>query len=206
MTPLLIGLGALLLLGAGKAPAKRPRLPGPMPKLVLPGSTLATPKSAPKSVDVKIGPIKILKQTPTKVTTPATIDTPLAQSPSQGGSPSLDTPLSADIPHDEISPSAPGSASTSSTPRPGFNPDSARKAAASTANNLRRGGKAGYSRPLLKQWQTHAGLTADGLYGPATRGALVYFGVKDPPAAFTGTGTVPYRPDYLFPLNYTPKG
>lgn len=206
MTPILLGLGALLLLAGGKSAPKRPRLPGPMPKLVIPGSTLATPKGSDvQPYDVKIGPIKILKQTPTKVTTPSTVDTPLAESPSQGGGPPLAPPLSADIPTDEMMPSAPSSASTSRSQAPS-NAEAARKAAASTANHLRRSGKAKYDRRMLRQWQIHAGLPADGLYGPATRGALIYFGVKDPPAAFVGTGTVPFRPDYLFPLNYTPKG
>lgn len=61
-------------------------------------------------------------------------------------------------------------------------------------NHLRRKGKAQYDRRMLKTWQTQAGLAADGLYGPATRGALIAFGQKDPPAVFYGTGTTTYTP------------
>ena len=52
-----------------------------------------------------------------------------------------------------------------------------------------------YSRQRLRDFQRAAGLTADGQYGGASRGALVFFGVRDAPRAlFAPTRTVRYQP------------
>lgn len=55
-----------------------------------------------------------------------------------------------------------------------------------------------YSRPLVREFQLAAGLSVDGAYGPATKAAVQYYGVRRPPKAlFKGAdGTlkdVPYR-------------
>ncbi len=50
--------------------------------------------------------------------------------------------------------------------------------------------KSKYDRAALQTFQTFAGLKGDGLYGPQTRNALMYFGAKNVPAAlFKGTNT-----------------
>ena len=56
----------------------------------------------------------------------------------------------------------------------------ARRLAPQVARSLRSGG--GY-RSALVRFQRAAGLSPDGLYGPASRAALAYFGVGDPPPA-----------------------
>jgi len=56
----------------------------------------------------------------------------------------------------------------------------ARRLAPQVARSLRSGG--GYRTALIR-FQRAAGLGADGLYGPASRAALQYFGVSDPPPA-----------------------
>jgi peptidoglycan hydrolase-like protein with peptidoglycan-binding domain len=58
---------------------------------------------------------------------------------------------------------------------------------------LRKSGKA-YDRKLLAGWQTQAGLKADGLYGPISRNALVYYGATDAPAAYVAGENRPYTP------------
>ncbi len=205
MLPLaLAALGAVLLLGGSKAKAATTARTRPAPRLVAPGNVVlmpskpksaakTAPKGSAKTYDVKIGPAKIIKTGPAKAATTSNISAPLTRSPSQGAGPSMSAPLSADIPQDSVTP-APRKDSTSRSQPSGFNPTAARRSAPSIANHLKRSGKAKYDRRLLKQWQTQAGLTADGLYGPASRGALVYFGVKDPPAPFAGSGTTPYTP------------
>jgi hypothetical protein len=56
----------------------------------------------------------------------------------------------------------------------------ARRLAPQVARSLRSGG--GYRTALIR-FQRAAGLQPDGLYGPASRAALAYFGVSDPPPA-----------------------
>jgi hypothetical protein len=68
-------------------------------------------------------------------------------------------------------------------PPAGFNPASAKKLAKQVAANIDSKGKASYSRTLLKQFQTAAGLVSDGLYGGASRRALIFYGVPRPPVA-----------------------
>jgi hypothetical protein len=77
----------------------------------------------------------------------------------------------------------------------GYNPTSARSRAQAMAAHLAKKGPANYSHPELRSWQTQAGLHADGLYGGSSRGALIYFGVKDPPRPFfKPVATLPYVP------------
>lgn len=51
-----------------------------------------------------------------------------------------------------------------------------------------------YDRELVRAFQAAAGLAVDGDYGPRTRGALVFFGLPNAPAAIFGRGTVAYTP------------
>ncbi|MGH9461581.1 MAG: hypothetical protein ACRD1X_10220 [Vicinamibacteria bacterium] len=58
----------------------------------------------------------------------------------------------------------------------------------------------GYDRDLVKAFQDAAGYEGDdidGIYGPATRGALIYYGVRTPPPALFGRGTTTYVPPTL---------
>lgn len=66
---------------------------------------------------------------------------------------------------------------------PGYDPDAARRQAQSAANHVRKR-EYDYSRKLLRDWQTLAGLKPDGIYGPKTRSALEYFGAKAPKPLF----------------------
>ena len=50
---------------------------------------------------------------------------------------------------------------------------------------------------VTKAFQDAAGYVGDdvdGVYGPATRGALIFYGVPNPPPALFGSGTKPYVP------------
>lgn len=69
----------------------------------------------------------------------------------------------------------------------------ARRLAPTLAQRIRRQ-QYSTDRRLVSQFQRAAGLPQDGLYGGKTRGALIYFGVKDPPPAlFKPTKTEAYR-------------
>lgn len=81
------------------------------------------------------------------------------------------------------------------TPRlpAGYDPARARAMARSVANHLNNRKTAGYARELVKTFQRAAGIAIDGVYGGETRGALIYFGAKDPPKAFfKPLDTIPY--------------
>lgn len=92
-------------------------------------------------------------------------------------------------------PTASAPAPTSRPLPAGYSPAQARKEAASLAAHLKRAGRAGYDRRMLEAWQKKAGLTPDRIYGGATRGALIFYGVKDPvPAFFAPTATVTFVP------------
>lgn len=81
------------------------------------------------------------------------------------------------------------------TPPAGYDPAKAKTRARAIAANLAKKGRTSYSHADLKSWQLQAGLTADGLYGGSTRGALIYFGVADPPRPFSPpVATLPYVP------------
>lgn len=83
-----------------------------------------------------------------------------------------------------------------SPPTP-INLELARRESAALAKHLRTKGISGYSRQSLRDFQAHAGITVDGIYGPLSASALKYFGVPNPPKAFfkpkAGTVTI-YAP------------
>jgi hypothetical protein len=91
-------------------------------------------------------------------------------------------------------PSAPVAATTlaSGAPPAGFDILAARALAPKVAADLLKGiGK--YSHALLAQFQRLAGIAQDGLYGGGARGALIFYGIKNPPQAFfKPTKTTPY--------------
>ena len=70
-----------------------------------------------------------------------------------------------------------------------FATDSDRRSrAALVAANLRARGRR-YDRELMKGFQRAAGLPVTGVYGTATRQALLHYGQSDVPAAYTRTST-----------------
>lgn len=66
-----------------------------------------------------------------------------------------------------------------SPPTP-INLELARKEAPALAQHIRTKGK-GYSKQALRDFQKHAGMTVDGVYGPLSVEALRIFGVENPP-------------------------
>lgn len=61
----------------------------------------------------------------------------------------------------------------------------AKKTAADVAKHIRAKGRK-YTTQVVKQFQQRAGLTDDGMYGPATASALRYFGANAPAPLFKG--------------------
>jgi len=68
-----------------------------------------------------------------------------------------------------------------SPPTP-INLELARREAPTLAKHIRTK-KFNYSRQSMRDFQAHAGLTVDGIYGPLSASALEYFGVASPPKA-----------------------
>jgi hypothetical protein len=79
-----------------------------------------------------------------------------------------------------------------STPA-GFDRAAAKAMAANVANNIKNK-KTAYDRKQLASFQTKAGLTGDGLYGPLSVSALKFYGVKSPPAALFKGAIKEYTP------------
>lgn len=81
---------------------------------------------------------------------------------------------------------APAPARQSAPIPPGYDPAAARRMAPQLARHLQSKGRSGYDRPMVRSFQTKAAITSDGIYGGATRGALLYFGApaNDTPAPF----------------------
>lgn len=76
----------------------------------------------------------------------------------------------------------------------GYDPIGARKMAPSIARNLGKG-RDHYDRRLLRDFQIKAGITPDKLYGGQTRGALIHYGIPNPPQPFTAPrNTIRYVP------------
>jgi murein L,D-transpeptidase YcbB/YkuD len=76
-------------------------------------------------------------------------------------------------------------------PPPGYDRLKAANSAPDIARHIKQKGY-NYTRKALKAWQIVAGVTPDGLYGPSTREALVYYvGNSAPKALFKGV-PLPY--------------
>lgn len=83
---------------------------------------------------------------------------------------------------------------------PGYDPAQARARAPAIAALLARKGPKAYPRAALAEWQRLAGIRVDGEYAGSTRGALVHYGVDDPPRPFGQPyATLPYHPPDLTP-------
>lgn len=179
-------IGLVLLSGRKASASTPPALPAPMPKLVPPAKPAATPVATKPGKVELVSPISDQTAANAAAAAAAAAQSPPMSSP-------LDTPASSPL-ISTSSPTVPPPAQSTPSIPDGYDPVAARKAARGVANNLKKG-RAGYSRPLLKQWQKQAGIAPDGVYGGATRGALIFFGEKDPPRAFfPPLDTVPYRP------------
>lgn len=77
----------------------------------------------------------------------------------------------------------------------GYDPAKAKAGASAIASHLAKKGPAGYSHPQLAVWQKQAALAPDGIYGGSTRGALIAYGVTNPPRPFfKPVATIPYVP------------
>lgn len=77
----------------------------------------------------------------------------------------------------------------------GYDASKARSQAQGIAAHLAAKGPKAYDRNRLAVWQTFAGIRADGTYGGSTRGALVFYGVQNPPRPFVAPyATLPYHP------------
>ena len=121
--------------------------------------------------------------------------------PTQPQTPTLD-PSTWGIQIPPAQPPAPSPSPPAPVPMPSpatFNEAQARALAPRVAYNLRNRGSRRYDHDLLRRFQRAAGLDADGLYGGSTRGALIYFGVRNPPSPFVRTAghgreTVTYQP------------
>ncbi len=82
----------------------------------------------------------------------------------------------------------------------GYDPAKARARAPVIAAHLAAKGPKAYSRSMLKDWQRYAGLRVDGIYAGSTRGALIFYGVPNPPRPFgQPVATLPYHPPDLSP-------
>ena len=69
----------------------------------------------------------------------------------------------------------------------------ARREAPQVARHIARKGRL-YSRQLVRDFQRHAGVATDGVYGPRTREALAFFGVVNPPEALYPAAAAQYEP------------
>lgn len=91
------------------------------------------------------------------------------------------------------------------TPPDGFDPHLARSLAGQVNDNI-WGRKYSYDRNLLKRFQRAAGIGVDGVYGPASRAALMYYtGPNDTPphrVLFRGAGGSTADVEYPEALRY----
>ena len=90
-------------------------------------------------------------------------------------------------------PPAQGPAPTMPQDSAGYNPSLARTMAPVLARMIAQK-QFNYSRDSVRAFQRAAGIAIDGVYGPQTRGALIYYGVRNPPRALFGSGTTEYVP------------
>lgn len=129
--------------------------------------------------------------------TPYPWGTAAAKAPAQPASVVQEPPraaVDATPPSSAAAPVDTQSAQVGPVPPAGFNPTSAKKLAKQVSANLDSKGQAGYSRALVKQFQTAAGIDADGLYGGGTRRALIFYGIPRPAQPFFKPTATP--PDY----------
>ena len=74
-----------------------------------------------------------------------------------------------------------------------INLELARREAPAIAKHIRAKGRL-YSHQSLRDFQAHAGILADGKYGPRSQSALEHFGVTNPPAPVFPGPAVQYTP------------
>ena len=136
----------------------------------------------------------------------------VASAPAPVGPPPVNTP-SLPSPQSTATPTGPVSPATAPVPL-GPNPGgptandlaenvhqtAAQSIATAVAANV-RAKRYSYDRALMRSFQTHAGIDADGLYGPSARAALVYYlgrlglpASAAPAALFQGRNVGPYTP------------
>jgi peptidoglycan hydrolase-like protein with peptidoglycan-binding domain len=194
--PLLLGSAVfgLLLLGGKKADAKQPG-PPPLPK---PG---AAPKAADGLTDELRAEVERLdaqrKAEEGKIATDAVKQAEATETAKRGAIDAQKKAASEAKASEAYQPGKVQDAPPSRTDTPrlpaGYDPARARAMARSVSNHLANRKISGYARELVKQFQRAAGITADGIYGGHTRGALIYFGVSNPPRPFfIPTDTLPY--------------
>lgn len=113
----------------------------------------------------------------------ATAAAKLAQATEEDGAPPPDSP-----PIMGVQPSAATSPAT-----PGVDLGLAKSTAPKVAAHLKKTGRSGYDRKVLRLWQGRAGITPDGIYGRGAAAALKYF-TPTAPAAFFAQGAATYKP------------
>lgn len=105
-------------------------------------------------------------------------------------------PTPAPVPPPVVAPPATPAPLQDPVPEPLWNLDAMQELARRIAADI-RSKRHNYNRSVLRGFQEAAFLAADGIYGPASRGALIFFGVDNPPAALydpRGIRTTTYIP------------
>lgn len=191
MSPIvpLAALAALLLSSSSSAQASAPP-PPPRPSSSTRKPSRAKPKASSSAPGIDDAEADIQAAAARAA---ATLEAQMVNTPS--GSKVLVMPpqeITAQVP---AAPAAPQAAIAPKPQPTGYNPQAARREAASLAAHLKRAGRAGYDRRMLESWQRKAGLIPDRIYGGASRGALRFYGVSDPPLAFfPPTEEIPFVP------------
>jgi peptidoglycan hydrolase-like protein with peptidoglycan-binding domain len=85
-------------------------------------------------------------------------------------------------------------AAAAAKPQPpeGYDRVKASNTAPDVAKHLRNKGRGGYSRAVVKAWQTKAGIRSDGIYGRETYAALKFFAGNAAPKPFFAQGVEVY--------------
>lgn len=199
--------------GAPPVPFPAPLMP-PMPPIVAPPAPAPSPAPAPAptttvpGVPPGIDPAILTRIHEILMSGAGAVAPPPGQPATQPQTPTLD-PSTWGIQIPPAQPTAPSPTSPAPVPMPSpstFNEAQARELAPRVAYNLRNRGSRRYDHDLLRRFQRAAGLEADGLYGGSTRGALIYFGVRNPPSPFVRTAghgreTVTYQPPRTAPAS-----
>lgn len=169
LLPLAALAAAVLLLGGKKASASTPSAPAAAPRgIVTPGTptVIKRPAAAKPAAAPKSDAVKAAELADQQLGKPASSAQVKVQS--------------------KVAQTIPGPALP-----PGYNRAEATRRAQPMADQIRTK-KGKYDRAALQTFQTFAGMTADGLYGPQTRAALIHFGAKNAPAALFKGANVPY--------------